>query len=294
MAISLDYSPISAALRLGQQAGEGDRRKQQAQSDLAVLNYGLNAQGQMDDNHAREIGLALQADNMHADNQRANDQLKLANARYTAEDKYKYDQLNALNQYRDNSIGLKEDNAAALGGYREKALGVRQQQADASTENAAANTVRANTPHASAANHDTQTLEQEHGRLSRQEAFIAKQMKQFSFDPNDPTDLLAQPSQSVQGAKAGFEARYADAKNTLSAVQQRRQQIEEGLKQRIDPLLNQQTQAIPAPSAPVTPGDQAQSPQSAPSQPRIVQTATNPQTGQRIGFDATTGQWVAI
>lgn len=295
MAITLDYSPISSALALATQAGIGQRNQQMFENGVQQSQLSLQAQRELDERNARQIELSLQGQGIAATNQRANAELAMAGKRLDTENDYRNKSLAALSDYREGTLDQRAQNADALSNYRGSRLDIQQQQADAASKNADANTTRANTPRVGAS-HDMQALESEYGRLSKQEAFVAKQMKQFAYDPNDPTDLLAQPSQAVHGAKAGFEARFADAQRSLTAVQQRRQQIEEGLRQRIDPLLNAQQQGsspAPSPAAPAAP-QQASGQQSAPSQPRIVQTATNPQTGQRIGFDAISGQWVSI
>lgn len=282
MAINIDYAPISAALSLANQAGLGQGRQIQAQNTFQEQGIQNQQQQIANEAYAHQIQSALQGQQIGNEHALALAQLDAAKSYREQEMQYHNDSLKSLNNYRDNNLDVRQQQVANQADYRGQSLGIRQQLADTAQQRA---------DQAPQQNHEQQQLESEYSRLTKQEAVTSKQVADFSFgDDTIFKDPIAQASQSVKGAKMGFEARFQDATNTLSRIQQRKQQIEAALKQRVDPLLQQGNP--PALSAPGSqPPTQDQGQPSAPTQPRMDEVLVNPTTGQRIRRDAT-GQWV--
>ncbi len=282
MAITVEYGPISTALNLARQSGEGIR-KQRAQQQASEFQQLIAAQQeQQARQRATAISQALAQNQQSFQNQQSSQAQQLAEQRQQQLEQYQTQQL-ALQQRQQQA---QEANAAVRQEQGQSAIELKKQEEARRAltfgeKETALNAlpqdqeqlIRAQGHLPSGQNQDTtRSLAAEYRRLTMVHRQAEKDLQAASFDENDMKKFGTLPSETVPGAIKGMEDRYNSAKQTVAQLQSRLSSVDQAI-----------TQATPVQGqgAPAT-------------QPRIVQTATNPQTGQRVGFDANTGQWVAI
>jgi hypothetical protein len=295
LAINIDYSPISSALGLAQQAGHAQRQRTVAAQDMQFVQMMQQAQQQADQEYANEIRLGQEQDQRKFSND-----LAVQNQKRLAEEAannvlHQNAQTQVAQQNANTAAGNLQSNAA----YRNGNLDLSQQRYDLSqqkydTQQGAldnlpddvANMIRANGHMPGQAQQGNQGLavykaiEAEAQRVSREVA---------RFD--------AMKAKTVDGMLGRPVADPPD----VAALRQRLQQLNGYLQKQSDLLQSggisvggQQPAVNPQAVQQIIAAQQAAGSQTAPAQqPRFVQTATNPQTGEKLG-QLPSGQWVRI
>jgi hypothetical protein len=280
MSINVEYGPISTALSLAQQAGEGQRRRLQQQADLAFMDQVTRQKAEADSAYANQIHNAIAVDSTNAQLQQ--------HATAEAND-YQLAQQRMQQQAQDNAAtqSIQQQNANTA----QQNAGTNAQRATDTNEHFdTMDMIRQNKADKPGVDNEYRLMSQEYRRLLSAQQQAQKNLDASRYDENDMKKLGTRQSSTVPGAIEGHEQQYSSAAQTLAALQQQIRSVNDS--------LNSKTQGVIAPGA--APVNQQvlknyAGQQSAPDQqPRIVATATNPQTGERIGFDANTGQWVKL
>lgn len=275
MAINVQYGPISSALSLAQKAGNGQRFRQQQQLDQAFIAQ-VNEQKARDESaYANTIHNALAGD-MARQNQQSEDAQR---ATQNAFNQQQLAQQAALGQQR---IAVSEQNANT---GQQRAFDVNQHY-DTADQIAQQRADRPSTQQ----NNEYRLASAEYRRLIAAQQAAQKNMNAAMYDEQDMKKLGTRQSMKTPGAIEGHEQQFLTAQKQLADLGTRIQSA--------DQYLQQHQQDTIAPNA--APVNQQvlrnyAGQQSAPdTQSRIVKTATNPDTGEKIGFDANTGQWVKL
>ncbi len=283
MAINVQYGPISTALGLASQAGAGVARQRQREEELAyqeMLRRERETQGR---DYANQIQAALQAQagtradqNIAIQQQRLQQEQQLAQQRMAAQQQAAAQKL-ALQQQRKvgqqtyiSGRGTPEDLAyfEATGKIPETVVPQRPAKEPAPDKQLAA----------------------EYRRALAALRLADKQIAQHSYDPFNNEQMVAKTteSQNVKGAISGQEAKFQAAQAQKAEVERRLQEIDQQLAG--EGLLPGEDVVAPGVINQI-----AEQRQTAPTQsPRFVAYARNPQTGERVGYDQNTGQWVKV
>jgi hypothetical protein len=308
MAITFQYGPAAGAIGLATKAGQGQRQQDLFNQGIQFNQLINQEQARLDQKNANAISQALGVDefNTHtalADrNFNAEQQQQSVNNDYrTQEAKSQDEERAAARAIQQQNANTQAQNANTNSAYRTATTDLKntkyQTQQDALDEMNPdqANMIRANGHLPGQQQQDqTRLLISEYRRLDASARQAQKDADAARYDENDVRKLTAQQSTTVPGSIAGMEDRFVQSTQRLQAFQARMKQI--------DDQINNGTRSAVDPNGTVDKNlgqkliQQQQNPQqSAPAQqPRIVETATNPKTGQRIGFDANTGRWVSI
>ena len=303
MAITIQHGSISSALGLAQKAGRGQRARQVAADDLAFIGLMQDAQADADRNYANEISLALGAQEAQANLNLKADQLRQQS-----------EQDATLNALRQQQAAVDNANSAARIELRRQALEqgaarvdqgqqkIEQREDSYDTRQLAIDQLPP----------EVQEVVRATGRMPYQPTPRPANMSndpdiqrlKFELDnlktryENNERAKNSYGQSSIKVAAGKHDQRYADLEaasaKLMAAMQAKEAEV----------IARMQGFASPQPAVPQGTVNQmirqqgtspSPAPQSAPAQqPRIVAVAVNPQTGQKVGFDANTGQWVPV
>ncbi len=283
MAINVQYGPISTALGLASQAGAGVARQRQREEELAYQEMLRRERESQSRDYANQIQTALQT---QAGN-RADQNIALNQQRLAQEQQLAQQRILAQQQAAAQKQALQSQRQQGQQAYV-AAEGSPEDQAYFAATGRVPETVIPKRP--PAAPDPNKALASEYRRALAALRLADKQLKQHSFDPFDSAQMTAQTSESgsVKGAIAGREQEFQAALAQRAELEKRLEDIDTQLAG--DGVL-------PGSDA-VAPGvinQIAQQRQTAPTQsPRFVAYARNPQTGDRVGYDQNTGQWVKV
>lgn len=279
MPINVDYGPISTALGLAQKAGKGQGFRQQQQADLAFINSVNQQQAQQDSAYANTIHNAMANDIAKANLQ----QQASADANNVALTQQKMQQ-SAQDQNADRAVAQQNANTSQTNAFTNS-----QRAFDVNQHYDAGDTLKQNKADKPAADNEARLLSAEYRRLLQAQQQAQKNLDASRYDESDMKKLGTRQSVHTPGAIDGHEQQFTSAQQQLAALNQRIKSV--------DQALAAKTQGVIAPdAAPVN--EQVlknyAGQQSAPDQqPRIVATATN-SNGEKVGFDANTGQWIKL
>jgi hypothetical protein len=296
MAITVNHGNIASALGLAAQAGRADRNQRVASQDLQFLQLMQQAQQAADRDYANQIQTALNA--QHVSNEEALQssalQQRAADSRQTQADRDRQYALDAgkagyvVERDAANREQRAGDNAASRD-LRSQGLDIQQAHQDTRQQTADLRDEKYRTQQTAIdeldptiqgqvraggrlhvnGDGDTRTLEAEYRRLQTDVAAATKRQKDYTVDPKSLIGPRSEESPTVPGSAKGYEARYQDAQRQIDSARKRMEELDQQLHQKT-------SGAAPATSA-----------------PRIVQTAVNA-SGQRVGFDANSGQWIPL
>lgn len=306
MAITFQYGPVASAIGLATKAGQGQRQQDLFNQGLQFNQLINSEQARLDQKNANEVSRALGVDEFNAhlasgDREfQAQQQQQSANNQLRQQELQSHDQENTANRaIAQQNANTQAKNADTTAAYRTATTGLQDQkyqtQQDAlnNLNPDQANMIRANGHLPGQPQQDqTAALTRQYRLLVDEARKLEADRQASAYDENDLKKIGSNPSTTVPGAIAGLEERYSHAADRLKFVQKQMEAAQQQLENpasaplgSVDPHLGQQV---------VKMQQQQGQQQSAPQQPRITATATNPKTGEKIGFDANTGRWVKI
>jgi hypothetical protein len=302
MAINVDYSPISSALGLAAQAGQGQRRRQQQQVDLQTIGLAQEMQRAADQRHAQEIQQSLEEQRIGLGAQENADRNRTNSIEQQAQEAYRQQALAQQKDYHDQQLSQQKEIAGTANSTRQQNADLAatkfqtQQDAIGNLPPDQQNVVRAQGHLPSAGQDESRLLIAEYRRLSEVQRQAIKDQQAAAYDPNDTKKILYEPSSTNPQAIKGMEAAFDAAARRSAAAAQRMQQIDEALSGKTSLLQPGAPTAVPAQSVQqIIQANEAPNQQSAPGQqPRILARERNPQDGKMWGFDANQGRWIPL
>lgn len=300
MAINVDYSPISTALGLAAQAGQGQRRQRQQQIDLQTIGLAQEMQRAADQRHAQEIQQSLEEQRIGIGAQEHADRNRDAAVGQAAQEAYHQQSLAQQKDYHNQQLAQQKEIAGNTNATQQQnadlAANKFQTQQDAinNLPPDQQNVVRAQGHLPSAGQDESRLLIAEYRRLAEVQRQAIKDQQAASYDPNDTKKIMYEPSSSNPKAIKGMEAAFDAAARRSSAAQARMDQIDGALSGKTSVLQPGAPTAVPAQSVQqIVQANQNPNQQSASDQqPRIVATATGP-NGEKLGL-TDTGQLVRL